>query len=557
MVLPPGRLFAVVLALPLLLAGQNAPAQQFMAGVAVIEITPPAGYRMSGYFNERLNTGTHDPLQAKAVVFKQADTVAALVFCDLIGISRSAADQTRRRASQRTGIPASHILVHGTHSHTGPLFEGALRNHFHEQAVKKHGRDPHEAVEYVGFLSQCVADAVAEAQARLQPVSLAAGAASQRGLSFNRRFHMKDGSVVFNPGKLNPNIIRPAGPIDPDVGLVFIKSAANGQNLGAVVNFALHLDTVGGTEYAADYPFYLERTLRQHLGNQFVALFGNGTCGDINHIDVTHGRAQKGHDEAARIGTALAETVRAQIPSLAEVAPQLAVRSGMVEAALQRFSAEEIEQAGRNVFKVGTAELSFLEQVTAVKILNAVSHPGPTLPVEVQVFRLSDDLAIVGLPGEVFVDLGLAIKRASPFARTLVIELCNDNPAYIPTAKAFAEGSYETVNSIIAPGGGERMVELAVQLLKEVKSAPNTAGAPPDAAIELFNGQNLEGWRDKTGEWMAAGGAALDPQDPAKFAIEPGTGTLVNGKSGKTVNLVSLPEFGDVEAHGRLVRGIA
>jgi hypothetical protein len=87
---------------------------------------------------------------------------------------------------------------------------------------------------------------------------------------------------------------------------------------------------------------------------------------------------------------------------------------------------------------------------------------------EVQVFRLSDDVALVGLPGEIFVELGLAIKKASPFAVTLVVELCNDAPGYVPTLKAFKEGSYETVNSRVQPGGGEKLVEAASRLLKEL-----------------------------------------------------------------------------------------
>jgi hypothetical protein len=94
--------------------------------------------------------------------------------------------------------------------------------------------------------------------------------------------------------------------------------------------------------------------------------------------------------------------------------------------------------------------------------------PGDTLPMEVQVFRLSDDVAVVGLPGEIFVELGLAIKKASPFRTTLVIELCNDAPGYVPTAKAFKEGSYETVNSRVQSGGGEKLVEAATRLLKEL-----------------------------------------------------------------------------------------
>jgi len=234
--------------------------------------------------------------------------------------------------------------------------------------------------------------------------------------------------------------------------------------VAAMVNFALHLDTVGGTEYAADYPYYLEQSLRQSLGEDFVLLFGTGTCGDINHIDVT----KKDRLKTDYIGRTLAETVKSKINELkAAAVPMLAVRREIVEAPLQHYGPEKIAWARENIKKVGTNELSFLEQVEAYKILDIEMLAGKSIPLEVQVFRLSRDVAVVGLPGEVFVDLGLAIKRASPFPTTLVIELCQDAPDYIPTKKAFTEGSYETVNSRIAPGGGEMMAEAAVRLLKE------------------------------------------------------------------------------------------
>jgi hypothetical protein len=228
---------------------------------------------------------------------------------------------------------------------------------------------------------------------------------------------------------------------------------------------------VSGTEYAADYPFYLERTLQKDLGAGFVSFFGTGTCGDINHVDFSSPLPQKGGEETARIGTALAETVKAEIAGLKPLGTaKLAVRTGIVEVPMQKFSPEEIAQAKKDLFKVGTTEATFLEQVKAVKIVEVANRPA-TLAIEVQTFRLDDETAIVGLPGEVFVDFGLAIKKQSPFARTFVIELCNDTPMYIPTKKAFVEGSYETVNSLAAPGGGEAMTELAVRLLKELKSA--------------------------------------------------------------------------------------
>jgi len=263
----------------------------------------------------------------------------------------------------------------------------------------------------------------------------------------------------------NPDIVRVAGPVDPQVGIVVARGTADGKTLAALVNFALHLDTVGGTKYAADYPYFLQQALRAEFGEPLRCLFGTGTCGDINHIDVTSPERLK----TEPIGRSLGRTVATAIPKLAETAPpSLAVRSRVVQAPLQRWSPEDIAWAQENIKKVGTRELPFLEQVKAYSILANQLRGGTTVPLEVQVFRLAPQVAVVGLPGEVFVELGLAIKQASPFATTLVIELCNDAPGYIPTAKAFAEGSYETVNSRIAPGGGEKLVAAAVDLLKEL-----------------------------------------------------------------------------------------
>src|SRR5262245_48787456 len=114
-------------------------AAEIEAGAAVVDITPPQGYRMAGYFNERLNTGTHDPLYAKAIVFRQGDREAALVFCDLVGVPRPIADRARSQASAASGIPVAHIAVSATHSHTGPLYFGAMHTLLHEKAVAATG----------------------------------------------------------------------------------------------------------------------------------------------------------------------------------------------------------------------------------------------------------------------------------------------------------------------------------------------------------------------------------------------------------------------------------
>jgi hypothetical protein len=445
-------------------------ADEIKVGVAVADITPPIGYRMSGYFSERLSTGTHDPLNAKAICFKQGDERAVLVFCDLSGMSPDVTSQAREMASEKTGIPAANILIAATHSHTGPLYFGALRKHFHDLAMAKNGGDAQEDGDYPAELTDKLVDVIQRAQNVAVPVKIEAGLAKETRLSFNRRFHMKDGKVQFNPGKLNANIVRPAGPIDPDVGFLLARDLSEEKPVAGLTVFALHLDTVGGTEYGADYPYYLEEELHKVFGNDFVSLFGTSTCGDINHIDVLHDRPQKGNEEAERIGIALAETVKAAVPNLQPLkSPALAVRSTTLKVPKQKYSDEQIEQARLNMQKIGTRDLPFLSQVEAYKIMALQLLDGPELPMEVQVFRLSDDVAIVGLPGEIFVELGLAIKEASPFKTTLVIELCNDAPGYVPTKKAFAEGSYETVNSRVQSGGGEMLVEAAVKLLKELK----------------------------------------------------------------------------------------
>ncbi len=439
--------------------------QQLQAGVAVADITPPIGYRMCGYFNERLSTGVLNPLHAKALVLRQGDTRAAMVLCDIIGISADVSKRARRQVQQETGIPAENILLAGTHSHTGPLYFDALRDYFHEKAVAKQGKDPCEAQDYPAQLVAGIVKAIKEADTRVRPVQAQAGVAQQQGLSFNRRFHMKDGTVRFNPGLQNPDIVRSAGPIDPGVGMVFFRDANGEEVIASLVNFALHLDTTGGTLYAADYPYFVEQNLREKFGKDFTLLFGTGTCGDINHFDVTTKDIRK----PDVIGTTLGRTIAAGFTQAKAMnKPGLAVKRAVVEVPMQKFTAAEVAQAKKDMDKVGTSEMSFLDQVKAYKIMDLQTRRGSTIPIEVQVFRLSDEVVVVGLPGEVFVEHGLAIKKASPFPVTLVIELCQDDVAYVPTRKAFTEGSYETVNSRVAPGGGEVMTDLAIRLLKKL-----------------------------------------------------------------------------------------
>ena len=442
---------------------QAAPAGPLGAGLAEVDITPPVGYRMDGYFNERLATGVKDPLRAKAVVFAQADTKFALVVADVLGLPQSLSGEVRTRAATLTGIPASHIAVTATHTHTGPLFAGERARVFSDQAAAKFGSDPLAAVKYPEMLRDRLVEAIVAANARLSPAALEFVRTSEDRLTFNRRYHMKDGTVRFNPGILNPEIVRPAGPVDTD--LPFLLITKDTVPVGSLTVFALHLDTVGGgTEYSADYAGHLAHELRREFGNEFVSIFGLGTCGDVNHLDVSGKR--RAH--ARLIGQQLAVSALSARPRQPLESPSLASASAHLTLPLRTVSAAQVSAARANMPRIGTNALPFLTQVETVTTLD-LERRGPSLDIDVQAFRLDRDVAVVLLPGEVFVQLGLEIKRRSPFAHTLVIELSNDNPAYVPTERAFKEGSYEIVNSRIAPGGGERLVAEALRLLDTLK----------------------------------------------------------------------------------------
>lgn len=462
--------YLAALCLASALASDAFAAEPLRVGVAATDVTPPTGYRMSGYFYERFSTGTHNPLQARAIVLEQGVERFAWVFCDMIGVPSTVSGSARTQAAAATGIPRENIFIAGTHSHTGPLYFGPLRNFFHENAVAENGSDPHEAVDYPAELTAKLVSVISAAAASAAPAELAAGAAHQEGLAFNRRYVMKDGSVRTNPGKLNPDIVRPAGPTDPEVGLLQFRR--EGKPFAGLTVYALHLDTTGGTEFAADYPFHLARNLRAKLGDDYFSLFGIGTCGDVNHIDLSNEGQLKGHEECSRIGGTLATTVIAALDKLTPVEePNLASASTTVAVPLQRYTADEIAAARGKMPKVGTRELPMLEQVKAVSIAGIGDYGTQALPMDVQAFRLSDSVALVALPGELFAELGLAIKQASPFERTLVCELSNDYPGYIPTRRGFSEGSYEPANSKIEPGGGELLVDVAVKLLKELHNS--------------------------------------------------------------------------------------
>jgi neutral ceramidase len=450
--------------LAFLLLATPAIAADLRVGAAATVITPPEGTPLAGYYSQRGSKTVLDDLHSKAIVLAVGDTKAALVVCDLISLPRHVVTEARRQIQEATGIPGGHVMISATHTHTGPVInrESAL-----DELV---GATSDLGRRYTEKLPELIAKSVMDANKKLAPARASAALGREEGLSFNRRFVMKDGSVSWNPAKRNPDVIRPAGPIDPDVGVVYFDTPKNAP-VATYVNFAMHPDTVGGQGVSADYPGVLARLLADYRGPDMLTVFANGCCGNINHRDVSWLDPQKGPGEAHRIGTVLAAAVLRTTPHLKPVAvDSLRIKSEIVKLPPAPHTEADLAAAHDVVKKLKEPgpKPKFLDQVRAFRVLDVAARDGKPWEVEVQVIALGD-VAWVSLPGEIFAELGLALKKASPFAHTLIAELANGSIGYIPNKPAYPQGNYEVVSARGAAGSGELLVEAAGRLLNEVR----------------------------------------------------------------------------------------
>jgi hypothetical protein len=196
----------------------------------------------------------------------------------------------------------------------------------------------------------------------------------------------------------------------------------------------------------------------------------NGTCGNLNHFDTSWRWPQNTGAEGHRIGTILGASVFQAYKDLKPVdAGSLRAKSELVELALPEITPAQVEEAKQAVAATKDDRgANFMKLVRSYRALDVAGREGKPHRVEVQVIALGKDVAWVSLPGEMFVELGLAIKRRSPFPHTFLVELANENIGYVPDRRSYAEGNYEPESARCADGSGERLAEAAVKLLAEL-----------------------------------------------------------------------------------------
>ncbi|MBI3970216.1 MAG: hypothetical protein HY332_02905 [Chloroflexi bacterium] len=479
------------------------------AGAATLDITPPVGVSLAGSFTNRIAEDIADPLAARAVVLEDghgADGRIAVVCCDLICMPGETVAAARDLVARAGDVPPKRIFIAATHTHTAPSPTGLL------------GAPRADA--YMDALPERLATVVHLAAQRLRPACATWGAGHETGVSFNRRFRMRDGTVRMNPGRMNPDALEPVGPIDPEVGILWLE-AEDGTPLAVISCFALHyVGTDNGRHISADYFGEYARWMQRIFGRQLVPILLNGTSGDINNVDVHDPHPLGGRRQARRVAGIIAgETLR--VVERLRPTDDVTLAAAGVRLPFRRkaITAEDVAIAERVVAAAARAD-SGGEQGEPKATLRERAGIGPSGPfswvvgqplpenvllqyareslllarlpeeqeTEVQALRIGN-CALVSLPGEIFVELGLAIKQRSPFrptARagdaatggwqpagvTLVASLANDYVGYVATRRALQEeGGYETWaarSSLPAAGAGEAMVDLAVDLLSKL-----------------------------------------------------------------------------------------
>jgi neutral ceramidase len=431
-------------------------------GVARVDYTPALGLPLMGNFRDDYGArGIHDPLYSRALVFQDsAGTKVALLSLDICMIDRNNASLMRRFIASQTDLRPENIIIAATHTHSGPA----------AMSLGSLPKSDDAAIER--FLTKA-ANAAVLANQQLKPSRLTFGTTEENRVSFNRRLRCKDGKTHMCWEGLDPEfVIEPLGPIDPQMTTLSIDQ--DGKPAAALVNFALHPAILAGDNwlYSADYPGYLAESLARLTGDDFITAFFNGCCGNIVHLNYADRTQGRGFEMAQRVGYMLgvaaceARTRAVPVEGNGIALSREKVRLKRLKISEdQRLWSEEVLRKAKEHPACGQVD-GLPDEHYALTWLQMYQNQEADDFVEVNALRIGD-LGIVTLPGEIFCEFGLQIKKQSPAKHTLVVELTNDAIGYLPTREAFEQGGYEptTGSTYYEEGAGDELTASALRQL--------------------------------------------------------------------------------------------
>ena len=467
----------------------------FKAGFAERDITPEPGMEApGGYGKGKLPDKRHSPCMVRAAVFDDGKTRAAVVGIDALGVRRDTVLAARKAIEEKCGIPGHAVMISASHSHSAGPTLGAIPGEYDHASdlVKQlvYEQSTNANPQYLAKVVQAIIDAVVEADSKRADAKCAAGYGLAEGVAFNRRFRMKAGPAksVTHPGQANPDVLEPAGPVDPQVGVIGAWSADGAKLLGCIVNFACHA-TTGPGGISADYIYYIEQTVRGLMGDDVVVVFVPGMAGDITQVDNRSPYAVPQFGEHASrllggsVGAGALKFLLSAQSSAGPVGP-VAAETNVLKIKRRVPSAERLAKALELVQKKpGTPGVDYTDWTFAkeIVILDAKLKKEPVGEVEVQAIQVGPAV-FLSCPAEYFCQYGLDLKAGSKFPVTFPVSLANDDIGYVPTEEALGPngGGYETrltSYSNLEPTAGSQIRDALLALAH--KMTPSAVPQPP------------------------------------------------------------------------------
>lgn len=377
-------------------------------GIGIIDYTPPVGLPLVGnYRDEYASKGIHDPLHAKSIVLQNSNgDKVALCSLDIAMLPRERVLMMRQFIASQCDIAAENILIAATHTHSGP-------------ASYNHPSFAQTDEKVIDAFTKKAASAVLSANNNLTETKLSIGYGSENRISFNRRLKCKDGQTHMNWEGLDPEFVeKPLGPTDPQIISLVLHQAD--KLMGALVNFGLHPAVLAGDNwlYSADYPGYLAEGMSRLVNPDFTTIFFNGCCGNVNHIDAKDKTQGRGYQMTQRIGYMLAvgvyetlkKTTDIQGDTIAVSKKKVPLKRIKISEKKKKWANEVLEKAKTNASPGQVDGLP--DEFYARVALDLYETQDQDDHVEVMVIRIGD-LAVVGIPGEFFCELGMDIKKQS------------------------------------------------------------------------------------------------------------------------------------------------
>ncbi len=432
------------------------------AGFARVDVTPPLGTPISGYFYERLADGVLDPIQLNALAYGNGTDTAIIIACDLIGMVLGKSNEMREAIAARTGVPADHVMLCCLHQHTSVRISEPSK-------VKDYSSfdDP----TYMGVLTRKFADVAQMAIADMSETEVGtAEAQAVRDIAFVRRYWLEDGTVATNPSSKGPRPVRRCDESDNTVRLIRFKR--EGKKDIAYVNFSTHPDVISGCKLSADWPGFVRRFVEKD--EDALCLCVVGCQGDSNHCDYLNPENMfpvgRGYAHSEYMGRSIADTVKEiwdkTVPHTKDTV------FGGVKVIYNKTNTAGEEQydeqkAFYDDYKAGKFERKphITRLAYACRIIGLRTSP-IYRPVPITVLGLGD-IAFVGFGGEPFTDYTHQSRAAAP-DKTVFCSCCtNGYQGYLPHARAFEEGGYEASGSFFTPCLEEQCIAAAREMLEK------------------------------------------------------------------------------------------